>query len=243
MPRTTRTPANPHRTGHYAGLHPEDEPYMSNQRYVPDDEEYEDDDTWPTRQPTSAIRYTTAPAQARRAGGRLGAISYDQEPPPIRRKSRQQMIAAPAPQAARRRMHWIFWLGLAFLVMLASYMAIQALGSFWQAKEDDWTYGNPRIFQIDAVVGHNDSASNPSHFIAQNLNGNIVVVEMPGGDTRHARSYPVMTLPGNDSYPPVRLIFKDMNGDGKPDMVIQVGDQGSTIEAILYNDGKQFVGK
>ncbi len=31
----------------------------------------------------------------------------------------------------------------------------------------------PRTFQVDAVVGHNDSATNPSHFIAMNLNGRI----------------------------------------------------------------------
>src|SRR2546425_1583080 len=44
-----------------------------------------------------------------------------------------------------------------------------------------WHYGRPRTFQTDAVVGHNDSAASPSHFIAINLNRHVEVIECPGG--------------------------------------------------------------
>ena len=36
--------------------------------------------------------------------------------------------------------------------------------------------------------------------------------------------------------PPVTAEFKDVNGDGKPDMIVHVGDQ----QFIYLNDGTQF---
>jgi len=38
----------------------------------------------------------------------------------------------------------------------------------------------PRTFQVDAVVGHNDSAQIPAILIAINLNSRIEIIEFPG---------------------------------------------------------------
>src|SRR5215469_16870910 len=80
--------------------------------------------------------------------------------------------------------------------------------------KDDLHYGRPRTFQIDAVVGQNDSASNPSHFIALNLNGRIEVIEFPGGDASKARIYlgPQLYGSGQDLIP-VTLSFVDVNAN------------------------------
>ncbi|HET8846357.1 MAG TPA: hypothetical protein VFN35_33150, partial [Ktedonobacteraceae bacterium] len=50
------------------------------------------------------------------------------------------------------------------------------------------TYGTPRTFQIDAVVGHHDGPAHPSHFEGLNLNGQIEVIELHGGDPSHTQT-------------------------------------------------------
>jgi len=125
----------------------------------------------------------------------------------------------------RFRVHWAVFVGLAMLIMIVGWLALSALGSWWQVTQDDWQYGRPRTYQTNAVVGHSDSAANPSHFIAMNLNRHIIVIEMPGGDPTKARIFdgPTLIGPGQDLVP-VTLTFKDVNGDGKIDMVINVQD-------------------
>src|SRR5579859_5025721 len=46
-------------------------------------------------------------------------------------------------------------LGMAMMALLA--FTLSSIGSWWQMHQQDVTYGRPRTFQIDAVVGHNDS--------------------------------------------------------------------------------------
>lgn len=128
--------------------------------------------------------------------------------------------------------------------MIGGFVALSALGSIWQGKLDDWTYGQTtRTYQTDAVVGHSDSPGNPTHIIALNLRGTIMVIELPGGDASKARSYTITTIPGNSGNPPVKVSFQDLNSDGKLDMLIQIGDPGSIVTIILFNNGQQFVSK
>src|SRR5207245_11195360 len=95
----------------------------------------------------------------------------------------------------------------------------------------------PRTFQIDAVVGPNDSSSNPSHFIALNLNGRIEVIEFPGGDASKARIYIGPQLYGNgQDLIPVTLSFVDVNGNHHPDMIIRFQD----TNIVYINDQAGF---
>jgi hypothetical protein len=138
----------------------------------------------------------------------------------------------------RRRFHWLVWVGVAMLVMLAGWIALSALGNWWQTTQDDWHFGRPRTFQVDAVVGHNnDSASNPSHFLAINLNRHVLLIELPAGDPSKARIYngPLLLGQGQD-LTPVTLSFQDVNGDGKPDMLVWVAD----AHFVFLNDGGGF---
>jgi hypothetical protein len=124
------------------------------------------------------------------------------------------------------------------LLMAALFLMMNSLGSWWQIHQDDVTYGRPRTYQVDTVVGHNDSASNPSHFIFLNLNRHVEIIELPGGDTAHARIYTGPTLFGNgQDLTPVTGEFKDVNGDGKIDMIVHIQDQ----MLVYINDGTQFV--
>ena len=135
------------------------------------------------------------------------------------------------------QVHWTLYVGLSMLIMLLGWVSLTFLSQWWQVTQDDWHYGRPRTYQVDAVVGHRDSPTSPSHFLALNLCRHIEIIEFPGGDATHARVYlgPILIGEGED-LAVVTLHFKDVNGDGKPDMIISVQD--STI--IYLNEHGQF---
>ena len=122
------------------------------------------------------------------------------------------------------------------LMALLAYV-LSSLGSWWQLHQDDVTYGRPRTFQMDAVVGHNDSPANPSHFIFLNLNRHVEIIELPGGDGSHAHIYIGPTLFGDgQDLTPITGEFRDVNGDGKPDMIVHIQDQ----RVVFINTGTEF---
>ncbi|MEO8971872.1 MAG: hypothetical protein ABI406_09780 [Ktedonobacteraceae bacterium] len=137
----------------------------------------------------------------------------------------------------KHRFHWLVFVGGAMLVMVLGWVVLSMFASWWQVTQDDWHYGRPRTYQVDAVVGHNDSPTNPSHFIALNLNSHIEIIEFPGGDATKARVYigPTLIGPGQD-LAPATLDFRDVNGDGKVDMIVNVG--GSHF--VFINDNGSF---
>jgi hypothetical protein len=65
----------------------------------------------------------------------------------------------------------------------------------------------------------------------------VIIIEMPGGDATKARIYNGPTLFGDgQDLTPVTAEFKDVNGDGRPDMVVHIQDQ----TLVYLNDGTQF---
>jgi hypothetical protein len=217
-----------------------------------EDEGY--DDVWPPRMPTSTRRYTNVPARQHAAtqvytqGNRRiyvhnglppGRQTTTQIPPPARRQLQPQYEdenETEIPAKPRRRAHWMLSVGVGMLAMLALWVAGGWILQWWQVHQDDMTYGRPRTFQTDAVVGHNDSPTNPSHFLALNLNRHVLVIECPGGDCAHALIYLGPTLFGDgQDLTPVTLTFQDLNGDSKPDMLVHIQDQRL---AFLNENGK-----
>jgi hypothetical protein len=220
-------------------------------------EEDEYDDVWPTRLPTSSRRYIQVPTQqaATMQGPRKRVVNvYDLPPniPPRRSRITTEGYAAPAlppgqpaqratsVQQSRRthlHIHWMFLVGVGMIATLALWVLGNLAVNWWSVTQDDWHYGHPRTFQIDAVVGHNDDPTTPSHFLAINLNRHVEVIEFPGGDATHAKIYIGPTLFGDgQQLTPVTLSFKDVNGDGKPDMIVHIQDQ----TVVFINDGTQF---
>jgi hypothetical protein len=114
---------------------------------------------------------------------------------------------------------------------------LSAAGEWWTNHQLDAAYGFPRTYQTDAVVGHADSSDHPSHFLFLNLHGQVLIIELPAGNPAHARTYVGPTLlTDHASSVPVTGEFKDVNGDGKIDLIVHIGDQ----RLIYLNDGTQF---
>jgi hypothetical protein len=114
---------------------------------------------------------------------------------------------------------------------------VSAAVEWTQIKLDDLQYGRPRTAQIDAFVGHREAEGVPSHFIAMNLNRRVTVIELPGGDSAKATTILGPYLFGaNEDLTPVQLGAQDVNGDGKPDLVVAAKNE----QLIYLNDGAAF---
>src|SRR5437764_4416311 len=84
---------------------------------IPDDlEEY--DDVWPVRSSSSAIRYTTTQDQEVIQQGNKRIIIHH-EPPPRQPPPQPQVQTEPATTS---RNHWVFFVGLAMLLMLVGWI-------------------------------------------------------------------------------------------------------------------------
>ena len=218
-----------------------------------DAEEDEYDDVWPTRLPSSTRRYNNAPIQqgAITQQPRKRVVNVYDFPPNIPSRSSRtttqdfvlppgQLTQRPTPVQQSQRtglhVHWMLFVGVGMIAMLALWVVGSLAVNWWNTTRDDWQYGRPRTFQIDARVGHSDTGT-PSHFIALNLNRHVIIIEFPGGDPTKAKDYIGPTLLGDgQDLTPVTLSFKDVNGDGKPDMLVHIQDQ--TI--VFINDSGQF---
>ena len=136
-----------------------------------------------------------------------------------------------------RNAHPLLYLGIGMLGMLALWTILVGFISWYNTTMDDIHYGRPRTDQVDFYVGHNESPGNPSHFIAINLHGRIEVIEFPGGDASKARIFLGPQLfTSNSDLVVVTLRFIDVNGDHKPDMVVNF--QGSQV--VFINDQGTF---
>jgi len=246
--------ASPHRAGHSTGIHPEDRPRVTDEqrprqqmRKLPVEYQYddgEDHEVYDTRTPTSARRYQMPVTQAPRTVVRY----HRQQVPP--RRSRTQDYAPPVQQQthtrhtepkaksvqARREWHPLVYVGLTILLGLVVWVGGSLALTWWHGYQDDLHYGRPRTAQYDVRVGHNDTHT-PSHFLAINLNKQVEIIELPGGDATKARVYIGPTLVGDgQDLTPVTLEFRDVNRDGKPDMIVHIEDS----KIVFLNDNGQF---
>jgi hypothetical protein len=179
----------------------------------------EDDSFYPQVMPTSTRRYTTTQGQRVIQQGNRRIIIHEEPPPKIRRN------------------HWLLFIAIGMVCMLFIWFGVQMLDVWWIQHQEDSTYGMPRTYQTDQIVGHDDSTNHPTHFIFENLAGHVVIIELPGGNIAHARIYSGPTLySDNAGLIPVTADFKDVNNDGKIDMIVVIQDQ----RIVYLNDGTQF---
>ncbi len=105
----------------------------------------------------------------------------------------------------------------------------------WQNYQDQLHYGDARISSLDADVGHGGIST----FIAFDLNSQITIIEIPGGNNDQSRMYKASSLIGADrKHKIITLEARNVKGYGKPDLVIHV--QGEDAPLVLYNNGSSF---
>ncbi len=165
--------------------------------------------------------------------------TQQQAPRPVRQPEHDdepETERLPRQRVHKLRFHWLVYIGCGMVAMLLLWMVGAIALTWWQGYQDDLRYGHPRTYQCDARVGHND-AQTPSHFLALNLNHRVEVIEFPGGDATKARVYLGPLLTGQTSDQDIVTVsFKDVNGDGKPDLILSV----ENAKYVYINDNGAF---
>src|SRR5579859_270124 len=134
-----------------------------------------DEGLYPVKSTTSAVRWRDTQGHQVIQRGNKQFIVHD-EPPP------------------KRRPHWLVISGLSMLALLVLWAGLSWLTSWIAANQLNATYEYPRISQADALVYPGDTAQHPSHYLFLNLQGTVVIIELPHGDSSKARVYQGPTL-------------------------------------------------
>jgi hypothetical protein len=208
---------------------------------IADDVMDDDDSLYETRMPSSTRRYKSPSLQRDTDDEPMSQPGTFIQRRSSRRAQPTHGMASNAVAPTRslqppRRFPLVSTLiGMVLTVVLI--MSFSVLSSWWQTYQDDAHYGRPRTFQMDAVVGHNDSPANPTHFIFMNLHRHVQIIEIPGGDPARSRIFvgPVLYGDGQD-LTPVTGEIRDVNGDGKQDLIVHIQNQ----QIIFLNDGTTF---
>ena len=136
---------------------------------------------------------------------------------------RSAQRTVPVAPKLRDRFHIGFYVITLLLVAIAVYAIISMCLGQISVFADDLRYGRPRIDKIAAYVQHGEAAGRPTYLMAMNLNRQVTVVEIPGGDATKTRSFAGPYLFGaNEDLTPVTLSLRDMDGDGVPDLLVDV---------------------
>lgn len=210
---------------------------------------YEDEGFDDPRPPTSAIRFSNPTTQSSRITGSStqGIPQSPRRPTGTREFPRQRALPPQTPYEQARpntnkRVHWLLPLGVGMVAMLVLWVLGSSVLAWGLQRYNDITYGNPRTYQTNAVVGHADSKAHPSHFIAMNWSHQAVVIEFAGGDPAKTINYvaPVYIAEDNSNPAPVTVEFRDLNGDGKPDMVVHIHLPSQDQVSVFINDTGKF---
>jgi hypothetical protein len=131
----------------------------------------------------------------------------------------------------------VAYLVTGLLALLALYVLLSSLVGAGRVLVDDMRYGRPRTYHLTANIGRPEEANAPTHLIAMNLDRQVVIVEIPGGDSTQVRTLPGPYLFGaGEDLTPVTMRLADMNGDTAPDLIVRVKDE----EMVYVNRDNSF---
>lgn len=239
-----------------AGI-PGDTPRYSSSAYerrsmaIPDTDDFADEDmSYQRPRPSSITRQDTfqnnamrrPPTTPRTTGAAQGrpqsARNYTTTGPQQRPLRDTQQQGRPQ----YKKPHWLLFVGLGMVAVIVLWVLGSSVLAWGNQLYNNVRYGYPRTYQTNAVVGHSDSKAHPSHFIAINLNHQVVIEEFMGGDPSKAITYvaPVYIAGDNGDLAPVTLEFRDVNGDGKVDMIVHIHLPSQDQISVFINTGTKF---
>jgi len=129
---------------------------------------------------------------------------------------------------------WAIFVCTMLVTFVCLLLCMRLVVPWWQGVQDHWQYGQNRITQMDADVGHGGLC----HFIAEYYKGAIMVIEIPFAHTNSTRTY---IIPGeaDGTVPPVIVlsVVKDAQ-TGRADLLVRA--EGTGFEMVLYNTGTSF---
>jgi len=128
----------------------------------------------------------------------------------------------PAISIPRGNVSSIAYIITGLLALLAAYVLLSSVIGWGRTMIDDMRYGRPRTFHLSANVGRPDEVNAPTHLIAMNLDRQVVILEIPGGDASKTRALPGPYLFGaGEDLTPVTMRLTDVNGDGGADLIVR----------------------
>lgn len=143
---------------------------------------------------------------------------------------RSAQAVQPPAQMLSQRLYTVAYGVMLLLAALAIYVLVGVLISQVRVTVDDLRYGRPRTTHIDGFVGHGEAAGRPTHLIALNLDRQVVILELPGGDATSPRTITGPYLFGaSEDLTPVTLQLQDVDGDGLRDLVLDIRS-----EQVIY---------
>lgn len=153
---------------------------------------------------------------------------HSRELPPERRTP----IALPT-----RNVGTVVYVVTGLIAVLAAYVLLSSIFGLMQTFVHDMQYGRPRTFHLTANIGRAEEVGAPTHLIAMNLDRQVVILELPGGDVTQIRTLPGPYLFGaGEDLTPVTMRLADMNGDSAPDLVVRVKNE----EMVYLNRESSF---
>lgn len=127
----------------------------------------------------------------------------------------------------------LFALGV--VLTLACILGWQlAVVPWWNRLQDQWHYGDNRITQFDANVGHGGI----SHFLAEDYHGSFLLIEILEANPQNTHLYALTGLVSPNSNPVLQLSLQPGTTPGKPNLLLQV--EGTPFTVLLFNTGTTF---
>jgi hypothetical protein len=130
-----------------------------------------------------------------------------------------------------RRVGAVAYLVTTILAVAAIYVIVSAGVAWAQVRLDDLRYGRPRTMHVEGYVGHGTEAvGRPTRLIGLNLDRQVMVMVIPGGDASQMQTITGPYLFGSgEDLTPVLLYLQDMDRDGLADLIVAVRN-----EQIVY---------
>lgn len=160
-------------------------------------------------------------------------VTYTHDLPPQQQRPTTQPPVKKQPKQSQQS-GWLTPLGCGAVIVLG-------VVCFWtfiviptsQHISDQWNYGNAHVSEADATIN-----GRSERFIAFDDNGHITIIEIPDNHPEKSRIYQAAQLVGDSGMSRiVTVAFRDMNHDGKVDLVVSVEGEAGYIVLFQTSNG------